>query len=321
MTEMVVQSRAKRGIYIMANDRFTDEAIALLNSIRIYDQHTPVILIPYDENYHQVAQILHQRFGVTVYGDLAFIERLSSRLQQTFGTKFFARPNQFRKQACWFGCFDEFLYIDTDIVVFEAIAQNLDYLQAYDFLNCDYQHLGGITNVFTENVFAENVFTRTQTQDIFNGGWWASKKGVITEQLLYDTFTECAQHPDYFDFSQKTSDQPIINYLLLKHIPNRFNLVRRSGEEPGNWAGSPQFQREGDRLIDPKVNQPLQYLHWAGIELKPGCPYWDIWATYRYWGEPMPEFEPEAAESRSLGQRLRRRLRPLLRSFKQWLQR
>jgi hypothetical protein len=32
-------------------------------------------------------------------------------------------------------------------------------------------------------------------------------------------------------------------------------------------------------------------LHWAGIRIEPGCPYWEIWAESRYAGEVMPEFE------------------------------
>ena len=86
-----------RGIYITANDRVADHAIALLNSIRAYDTETPVVLIPYDDNYHEVLSVLNARFGVTVYPDLEFIDRLSKRLHSTFGEKFFARPNQFRK--------------------------------------------------------------------------------------------------------------------------------------------------------------------------------------------------------------------------------
>ncbi len=37
-----------RGIYITANDRVTDRAVALLNSIRLYDPDTPIIMIPYE---------------------------------------------------------------------------------------------------------------------------------------------------------------------------------------------------------------------------------------------------------------------------------
>lgn len=280
-----------RGIYIIANDRVTEQAIALLNSIRAYDQQTPIVMIPYDDQYQALAQLLAKSYGVSVYEDLEFIERLSTQLQQIFGKKFFARPNQFRKQACWFGPFNEFLYIDTDVVVFEKIIDNLNYFSDYDFICCDYQHTAGITNVFTDRVIKDGVFLENELKDIFNGGFWASKKSLISEEDLYEAFAECAAHPEYFDFSKKTSDQPIINYMILKRLPRRFNIVRRPGGAPGNWAGSKHFQTQGNQLIDPKVNQPLQYLHWAGIRIQPGCPYWDIWKHYRYLGEAMPDDE------------------------------
>jgi hypothetical protein len=293
-----------RGIYITANDKVTDHAIALINSIRVHDLDTPIVLIPYDDNYHQVAEILKERHGVRVYEDLEFIDRLSNRLHEIFGGDFFARPNQFRKQACWFGEFDEFLYIDTDIVVFEKLIDNLSYFSQYDFLSCDYQHLGGINNVFTPKVIEDRIFTQNELKDIFNGGFWASKKGFISEQDLYDTFSECAAHPEYFDFSQKTSDQPIINYMILKRIARRFNIVRRPKSAPGNWAGSSHFLVDGDRLIDPTVDQPLQYLHWAGIRIQPGCPYWQIWEHYRYLHEPKPPETPQVVKKSSIWQQI-----------------
>ena len=294
----------KRGIYITANDKVTEQAIALLNSIRAYDTETPIVMIPYDDNYQQIASLLNEKYGVQVYEDLEFIDRLSKKLQQTFGEQFFARPNQFRKQACWFGAFDEFLYIDTDIVVFEKIVDNLNYFSDYDFLCCDYQHSGGIKNVFSPKVLEENVFTETELKDMFNGGFWASKKNFLSENDLYETFAECAAHPEYFDFSQKTSDQPIINYMILKRIKRRFNIVRRPGKAPGSWAGSKHFKYDGYRLIDPKVNQPLQYLHWAGIRIEPGCPYWDIWEHYRYLNSEKPPQAPQTKTRKSIWQRI-----------------
>ncbi|TVP61836.1 MAG: methionine synthase [Nodularia sp. (in: Bacteria)] len=277
-----------RGIYIIANDKVLDQAIALLNSIRLHDADTPIIIIPYDDNYHQIAETLKQHYGVKVYEDLDFIDRLAGKLHETFGGKFFARPNQFRKQACWFGPFDEFLYIDTDIVVFEKIIDNLNYLAESDFICCDYQHLGGIKNVFSSQVLEDKIFTEAEVKGIFNGGFWGSKKNLVSENDLYETFAECAAHPEYFDFSEKTSDQPIINYMLLKRIPRRFNIVRREGKAPGNWAGTPHFQSQGNILFDPTVNQPLQYLHWAGIRIQPGCPYWETWEHYRNLNPALP---------------------------------
>jgi hypothetical protein len=305
-----------RGIYITANDKVTDHAIALLNSIRLHDLETPVVMIPYDDNYHNIADILSQHYGVKVYEDLDFIDRLSHKLYEVFGNKFFARPNQLRKQACWFGSFEEFLYIDTDIVVFERIIDNLNYLSKVDFICCDYQHLGGIKNVFTSKVLEEKVFTENEVKDIFNGGFWGSKKNLVSEQDLYDTFAECAAHPEYFDFSQKTSDQPIINYMLLKRIPLRFNIVRREGKAPGNWGGTPHFQTQGNILIDPSVNQPLQYLHWAGIRIEPGCPYWEIWEYYRNLNPDLPKANFPAPVRKNPWQEALDNLKNQLRQFK-----
>jgi len=277
-----------RGIYITANDRVIEQAIALLNSIRFYDPETPIVMIPYDDQYHAIADLLAECYGVQVYEDLEFIDRLSKQLHQIFGDKFFARPNQFRKQACWYGPFDEFLYIDTDIVVFEKIIDRLNYLQDYDFICCDYQYAGDLKNVFTPKILEDKVFTPEELKGIFNGGFWGSKKNLISEAELYQTFAECASHTEYFDFSQKTSDQPIINYMILKRVSQKFNLVRIPGGGAGSWAGSPQFKRQGNILIDPDANNsPLQYLHWAGIQIAPGCPYWDIWEYYRYLNSPQ----------------------------------
>lgn len=304
-----------RGIYITANDRVTEQAIALLNSIRLYDQDTPIVLIPYDEQYHEIAQLLGDLYGLKVYQDLPFIERLSEKLYDFFGQDFFARPNQFRKQACWFGEFDEFLYIDTDIVVFEKIIDNLNYLNNYDFLCCDYQHKAGIKNVFTPQVIEDNIFNEDDIQGIFNGGFWASKKNLISEQVLYDTFAECANHTEYFDFSQKTSDQPIINYMILKKIQSRLNLVCLPNKGAGNWAGSPNFEKKDNLLIDTNINQPLQYIHWAGIRIEPGCPYWDIWKYYRYLNSSEVSIEKIESKNLNIWQKIKAEIKDIASLF------
>lgn len=298
-----------RGIYIIANDKVIEQALALLNSIRLHDPDIPIVMIPYDDQYQAVAKLLAESYGVKMYEDLPFIEHLSNQLHQTFGKEFFARPNQFRKQACWFGSFDEFIYIDTDIVVFEKISNNFNYLNNYDFICCDYQYSGGIQNVFTDKIIENNIFSLTEVQDVFNGGFWGSKKHLISEKILYETFFECAAHPEYFDFSQKTSDQPIINYMILKHIPRRFNIVRRPDGAPGNWAGSKHFKTQGNQLIDPNVNQPLQYLHWAGIRIEPGCPYWDIWKYYRYLNSSEPIAVQKTKTKTNLWQQIKEKVK------------
>lgn len=265
----------------MANDAALEQTEALINSIRYYDNDVPVVMIPYDNKYLKVAKVLRERYDVELFYDAAVLNSIEDKIISIFGKKLFARPNQFRKQACWFGPFDEFLYLDTDIIVFEKIIDNLNYLKDSDFVCCDYQYLNGIKFLFNEKVLNEDIFTQQDIKGVFNAGFWGSKKGIINESVFWEILEECSNHLDYFDFSQKVSDMPIFNYMVLKKIDKKLNIAKDTDEKGGgSWAGMNHFIQEGDKLIDPNVKKPLKYLHWAGIKIQPGCPYWDIWKYY-----------------------------------------
>ncbi|GAX36978.1 Npun_R2821/Npun_R2822 family protein [Nodularia sp. NIES-3585] len=270
-----------RGIYIVANDRVIENAIALLNSIRLYDKDVQVYLIPFNDNYHQVADKLATLHNVKIFPDLELIEKFTNRIGEIFDRDFLALPNKMRKLVAWFGPLDEFIYIDTDIVVFEKIADNLNKLAEVDFFCCDYHHANDkLRNIFSPFVKEQNIFTDAQLEDVFNSGFWASKKGTITEQQMDEALRECANHREYFDFSEGVTDQPILNYLILKLIAKRGNLVKIPGGGPGSWANSRNFQQEEYVLYD--KGKRLQYLHWAGTKMKIGSPYWKLWEHYRY---------------------------------------
>jgi hypothetical protein len=274
-----------RGIYIVANDRVMENAIALLNSIRTYDKDVAVFLIPFNDEYQKVADILTTVHNVKIFPDLEFISQFTHRIGEIFPKDFLALPNKMRKLAAWFGPLDDFIYIDTDILVFEKIADNLDKFAEFDFLCCDYHHKSeGLRNVFSPLVREQQIFTEEQLQDVFNSGFWGSKKGTITMQMMEETLQECATHKEYFDFSCGVTDQPVINYLVLKLIDKRCNLVRTPGGEAGSWAGSRHFQEKDYMLYDGA--KKLKYLHWAGTPMKAGGTYHKLWEHYRHLHEP-----------------------------------
>lgn len=278
----------KRGIYIVANDKVTENAIALLNSIRLYDREIPIYLIPFNDEYQNVFLILNQLHNVQLFPDLELLERLTNRVGEIFDRDFLKLPNKMRKLAVWFGVLDEFLYIDTDIVVFEKISETLNHLLNCDFFCCDYHYSSeGLRNIFSP-VVKENIFTDEQLQDVFNSGFWGSRKGIITEEKLYDVLKDCAQHREYFDFTQGVTDQPVLNYLILKCFEKRMNLVKPPENAPGSWAGSQHFENRQYVLYD--RGQKLKYLHWAGISIRPGAPYWNVWEHYRCLHEPSSAF-------------------------------
>ena len=286
-----------RGIYIVGNDKVMENAIALVNSIRCYNQEIAIFLIPFNDDYQKIAATLSRLHGVQVFPNLEFVEQFTRKIAEIFDRNFLALPNKMRKLAVWFGPLDEFIYIDTDIIVFEDIAANLNKLSEVDFFCCDYHHANEkLRNIFSPLVKEEHIFTEKELEDVFNSGFWASRKGTITEQQMYSILRECSQHKEYFDFTQNVTDQPILNYMILKLVSKRYNLVKTSDSEPGSWAGSKHFQEKDYILYD--KGKRLKYLHWAGIPIKAGSPYWQLWKHYRYLHE----------EKSSLIQRLFRRL-------------
>ncbi len=278
----------KRGIYILGNDRVQENAIALLNSIRLYDPDVPVYLVPFNDQYQQLLASLQPK-GVELFPNLDKIEELSQNMANWFPEDFFPVKrslNKLRKFNFWLGPLDEFLYIDTDIVVFDTISDILDYLSEYEFVCCDYQHKRGLKDVFNPIVREKGIFTDSDLQDIFNSGLFASRKDAISESQIAEVLQECGSHREYFDFTNGIVDQPILNYMVLRCTSKRLNMVGIPGYDAGSWAGSSHFQQlEPGVLYDGE--QRLTYLHWAGR--KPEVAYKEIWEYYRYMYEPKPE--------------------------------
>ncbi len=270
-----------RGIYFMADDGYVDPAMALVNSIRARDPDIPLVLIPYRRPFVEAARLLAELGGVEVFDDLALLDRIDRRVQRTFGRGFFRRPENFRKQAAWFGRFDEFLYVDADVVVFERIADRLDWIRKCDFLTYSDQHLSGLEHVFKESIRASGVLGPDALADVFNAGFFGSRRGLLTEEDLYRWYADCARNRQYLDRSRGGSDQPVLNWMILRNVPRRLNLYRHTASPSGMWAGDPRFVTRGSSLFDPVAGRPLLFLHWAGMRIEPGAPYWDTWLHYR----------------------------------------
>jgi hypothetical protein len=277
-----------RGVYIVANDRVADNAIALLSSLRLHDPDIPVFMIPFDENHQYIAGVLKEYYQVELFPDLDFLDEFTKTIGEIFPRDFLKLPNKMRKLSAWFGPLDEFLYIDTDIVLFRPISEALDFLKNADFLTCDFHHQGrGLNDVFSPTILELQLFSETELQDVFNSGFWGSRKGLLSLETMKSLLQDCASHREYFDFSNGTTDQPVMNYLVLKSMPRRLNITRAVDHEPGSWGGSSHFvEKEAHILFD--GDRPLRYLHWAGTPMRPGGPYRELWEYYRFRNCPLP---------------------------------
>jgi hypothetical protein len=294
----------RRGIYIVANDQVADQAIALLSSLRSYDNEIPIVLIPFNADFEQVFHILSHEFGVELFPDLSFVDEFTQVIADIFPKDFLKLPNKLRKLIAWFGPLDEFLYIDTDILWFEPVKQTLDCLRNADFICCDFHYKSRqLADIFSPIVLEKNIFNSADLLDVFNSGFWGSRKSAFTLESMKALLKECAAHREYFDFSSGTTDQPIMNYLVLKGITRRLNIVQVNPNEPGSWAGSPHFRQINNGLYDGECR--LRYLHWAGQPLHSGGPYWDIWKYYRFRDVTIPLLNPKTQKKNGLWQRIR----------------
>ena len=283
-----------RGVYIVANNKVKENAIALLSSLRRYDPDVPVYLIPFNEDHKEVAQQLSDMYQVQLFPDLDLLESLTQTIGDIFPRDFLALPNKMRKLAAWFGPLDEFLYIDTDILFFTPVSDTLSYLDKADFIWCDYHYKRGLEDVFSEVVIEQDIFSAGELQDVFNSGLWGSRKSALSMERLTEILKDCALHREYFDFSNGTTDQPIMNYLVLKAIPRRLNIAKVQPNEPGSWGGSPHFEQRDWVLFD--GDRPLRYLHWAGTPMRASGPYRDLWTYYRYLDDPEGKAAAAAAK-------------------------
>ena len=134
--------------------------------------------------------------------------------------------------------------------------------------------------MFNPIVQEKEVFSELELIDVFNSGFWGGRRNLFSYEKMLDILKECAAHREYFDFSTGTTDQPVLNYLVLKTADRRVNITRAEPDEPGNWGGSLHFKQIGHVLYD--KDRCLRYLHWAGTPIQPGGAYWDIWEYYRF---------------------------------------
>lgn len=301
-----------RGVYIVANDKVKENAIALMSSLRLQDPDIPVYLIPFNDDYQSVASQLADLYDVKLFPDLEFLSALTEKIGAIFPRDFLALPNKMRKLAAWFGPLDEFLYIDTDILFFTPATDTLNYLTRADFIWCDYHYKRGLEDVFSDVVVQQKLFTAEALGDVFNSGLWGSRKSALSLEKLYDVLSDCAAHREYFDFSSGTTDQPIMNYLVLSAIPKRLNIAKANVAEPGSWGGSTHFVQKGDVLFD--GDRPLRYLHWAGTPMCSGGPYRELWEHYRYLNDPegKAQFKATVPRKPSTFQQLKSAVKSLL---------
>jgi len=337
------------GVYILANDVVYDQLIALINSLeQNVGKDLPVCVVPYDDN-TSLSRLATARYPqVQWFDDEALLEKwenFSTKIWKAHPTAFEAwaergvngvgRMGMHRRFCCFDGPFDNFIYLDADILAMNSLDLLFESLDEHDFVAYDFQYkdLSHVYDINAPNL--TDVFERDRLEtEIFCAGMYASKKGLFTDKMLA-TLLGHLREGDAEILYYNGPDQAILNYMVMKSGVDAINLSRTLPREKrtGCCVTSPHFEERDHVLYDNQ--KQLIYLHYIGVGsrfFRRVCagenltfPYRDLFLHYRYLhapqespqlvGQPVDYMKPELDRR----QRATRKAKRLVASIKNTL--
>lgn len=269
----------KRGVYFLSNDTILDITIAFLNSFRKHNPESNLCLIPFNDQYGKIAA-LSEKYNFQIYDDadtLKLCDELSNKVTgKTVG--------HFRKFAIWSGPYNEFIYIDCDMLVLRNVELAYEDLDAYDFITThsnqpnlpDYVWKLGATSAGLSN---------DQIDYSANTGFIVSKRGLFDVRNLIDTSEYQNYIPYLYDW---TYEQPFLNLVIVtsKYKYTSMYQLRQTGENPNTmsecWGQVANGIFNNGEFAVPGYDR-LVVIHWSG-PTKPSpitnLPYQDLWNYY-----------------------------------------
>ncbi len=300
----------KNGIYILANDVVYDQLVALLNSIEINAGDLfPVCILPYDDRLDKIRQEIQTRENVFLFEDQACIDRWETFAREVWethpiikdtwrkdGVLEVYRMGMHRRFCAFEGMFENFIYLDADILVLNSLEPIFNQLSQSDCVVYDFQYKDPthVYNVGSEKLL--ETFTRDRiSSEIFCAGLYGSKRGIFSQEDL-DRLLKNLSHGEVELLYSKAPDQTIVNYMMMRSNRSIYNFALElpADQSTGCCITSLHF-KERDHLLYDQGNR-LTYLHYIGLasslfsQLCAGktidFPYQDIFLHYRYLHEP-----------------------------------
>jgi hypothetical protein len=253
-------STAKRGIITLANDNYLDWLVALLGSIRTSNPHLPVAVIPYDRDVTHTAQLL-SAIGIPLWAPDRLLERCDhlARLLCA-GPKW---SGAFRRFAAFEGPFDEFLYLDADVIALCGLGGAFDAAAS-----------SGKDIVFGDRSPGMAYLAGARRDELLRVGAQEWSNGVFysrSGRISLDSFVEFVVHASELDkevLNPDVPDQSFLNWYVALAPLSAAYLPEIAGF-PGNWAFSGARERGGQLFRDEpgtvEDGRLVSLLHWAGL--------------------------------------------------------
>lgn len=277
--EVLTSRSTARGLYTLANDGVYDWLVAFLESRSVYEPDLPLVVIPFDDRMERV-RALQNRYPFEVMADE------SLKALDEVGARYFPDdpkwPHAFRKFAAFWGPFEKFIFVDSDVVLLGPLDEFFDRAEAshVEYVCGDID----VDWVFAPGPLRDQIVASGVTTG-FNTGFFMSSRNVLTlvqvQRIGEEGLAIRSELPPI------VGEQPFINWCVavagLK-VQTYFDLV------PGicfsTWAmRRPVANVDGAwRLLDKKwgdVGRRMPLLHWAGYGLDLMMPNKRIFLRFR----------------------------------------
>ena len=266
------------GIYCLANDAVSDWAVAFLASLRLAAPKLPVVIIPYDARTDRLRG-LQRIHPFELWNDLATLAMLDD-----VGRAINPGSSQtFRKLAAFWGPFDRFLFLDSDVIVSTGVEEPLWALDPTTptFLCGDLD----MEQVFRPSVLRDEIEASGRISG-FNTGFFASTRDAISKESVLD---HCAQAQAVRSwFVPGAQEQPFLNWSVWRSgISVRSIAAATPDASTYTSARRRPLRRSADgtiRVFDPASDdygRRMLVVHWAGFRCTSRMPNRALFLRYR----------------------------------------
>jgi hypothetical protein len=259
------------GIYCLANDNVAEWFEAFIRSLRLANPDVPVTLIPFNTKLDRLKS-LQPRFHFDILHE-AQCARFDVLAGRVMGSDRLA--GAYRKFACFFGPYDEFLFLDSDIIVLSDLTRLLDAFAASDR---DFVYFDTDLAMAYAPVLAGRMIKEYGARG-FNTGAFLSRKGVVIEAQLENLAGQAAAERD--GLLPGVLEQSFFNYVfdvsrrrqagIETLLPNLADKI---------WARQPFFYDPKNRTALTNTGKVLPFIHWAGCGY-PTMVHPEIYLEYR----------------------------------------
>lgn len=264
------------GVYCLANDGVVDWMVALLASLRTAAPELPVIVIPYDDRISRLSALRHVH-PFEFWDDRESLEHLDA-----VGSAVNLRTRHtFRKIAAFWGPFERFIFLDSDIIVSRGIDEALGALHAPGFLCGDID----MDQVFVPSGLRREIEGSGRTCG-FNTGFFASTRDALPRETVLQAAAESdGARPSFVSSAQ---EQPFLNWCVWASglpVSPLADAVRDTSTYTGALRRPIRCSSDGEiRVLDASSDdygRRMLVVHWAGFRCTSQMPNRRLFLRYR----------------------------------------